>query len=102
MMDLAWWIAVIGVPLVGMIFAIDGVIHSKSSESSKLCHQRIDALQKELADYKVNSAMLFAQVALVREVKDDLVKVLDRIEERLGGIETDLRQDRSAHGLTRR
>jgi hypothetical protein len=101
-MDLAWWIAVIGVPLVGVIFAIDGVIHSKASTSASVLHQRIDALQKEFADYKVNSALLFAQVALVREVKDDLVKVLDRIEERLTSIEQDLREDRGAvHGQRR-
>ncbi len=93
-MDLAWWIAVIGVPLIGVIFTVDGIIHAKASESARLCHVRIDSLQKELADYKVNSAMLFAQVALVREVKEDLVKVLDRIEQRLGGIESDLREDR--------
>lgn len=100
-MDLAWWIAVIGVPLVGVIFAIDGVIHSKASTSASTLHQRIDALQKDFADYKVNSAMLFAQVALVREVKEDLAKILDRIEQRLGGIEDDLRNDRSAQGQRR-
>ena len=96
-MDLAWWIAVIGVPLVGVIFGVDGIIHSKAANSSSGLHQRIDALQKEFSDYKVNSALLFAQVALVREVKDDLVKVLDRIEERLTGIEQDLREDRVPH-----
>jgi predicted TIM-barrel enzyme len=101
-MDLAWWIAVIGVPLVGVIFAVDGIIHAKATESARLCHQRIDAMQKEFADYKVNSAMLFAQVALVREVKDDLVKVLDRIEGRLTGIEQDLREDRGGNHVQRR
>lgn len=101
-MDLAWWIAVIGVPLVGVIFAADAWIHSKAMDSARLCHQRIDTLQKDFSDYKVNSAMLFAQVALVREVKDDLAKILDRIEQRLGGIEDDLRNDRSNASQARR
>lgn len=93
-MDLGWWIAVIGVPLIGCIFAVDGIIHGKAAAAAATCHSRIDSLQKELADYKVNSAMLFAQVALVREVKDDLVKVLERIEDRIGAIEEDMRDAR--------
>jgi predicted TIM-barrel enzyme len=90
-MDLAWWIAVVGVPLVGAIFTVDGIIHAKAAANAGRCHARIDNVSKELADYKVTAAMLFAQVALVREVKDDLIKVLDRIDQRLGAIEDDLR-----------
>lgn len=101
-MDLAWWIAVIAVPLVGCIFYVDGLIHSKaqtaldeqrtvSDAASNDLHVRIDTLQKELSDYKVSAAMLFAQVTMTREIKDDIGKVLSRIEDRLTGIETDLR-----------
>lgn len=104
-MDLAWWIAVILVPLVGAIFVVDGVIHSKASAAadtlrseadtaSNDLHSRIDAIQKELSDYKVNAAMLFAQVSMMREIKDDIGKVLSRIEDRLSGIESDLRIER--------
>lgn len=90
-MDLAWWIAVIGVPLVGSIFAVDGIVHAKAAASASKCHDRIDAVAKELAEYKVQAAMLFSTVAMVGEMKKDLKEPLDRIEQRLGAIETDLR-----------
>lgn len=91
MMDLAWWIAVVAVPLVGAVFGIDGIIHAKASASASACHQRIDALSKELSDYKVNAAMLFAQVGMLRELKEDIGKTLSRIENKLDDIEGDLR-----------
>jgi hypothetical protein len=104
-MDLAWWIGVIGVPLVSALFAIDFYVHrnsqmerekaiaEKDSELAALriekdtavetLHVRINAINKEFNDYKVNSAMLFATVSAVREIKQELVDQLKNINNKL-------------------
>jgi hypothetical protein len=105
-MDLAWWIGVIGVPLVSALFAADFYIHrnaqterdravaEKNREIAEL-HNRISAVNKEFYDYKVGSAQLFATVAAVGEVKRELMNSLGRIEDKLDRIvERNDRHDR--------
>lgn len=104
-MDLAWWIAVIGVPLVGAIFAVDFYIHrtaatereraiahkdeqireirtEKDSQIAVL-HARVDNVTKEFSDYKVNSAMLYSTVGAVSEIKREINGSLGRIEDKI-------------------
>lgn len=89
-MDLAWWIAVIGVPLVAAIFGIDFYIHKdanaqneKKDAEIEALHTRINASNRELYDYKVSSAQLFATSAAMSEMKRDMVAALGRIEDKL-------------------
>lgn len=101
-MDLAWWIAVIGVPLVGAIFAVDYYIHrnqqlqcdKKDAEIAAL-HERINAVTAAFNDYRVNSAQLFATVTAMGEMKREMVSALTRIEDKLDRIERNDRRDRN-------
>ena len=101
--DLYWWIAVIGVPLVGAIFAVDYYIHrnqqeecdKKDSEITAL-HDRINAVTAAFNDYRVNSAQLFATVTAMGEMKREMVSALTRIEDKLDRIgERNDRRDRN-------
>jgi hypothetical protein len=92
-MDLAWWIAVIGVPLVGAIFGVDLYIHKcaqtlndqKDKEIQEL-HARIEAARGELYEYKINSAQQFATVSTMGELRREMVSALNRIEDKLDKI----------------
>jgi hypothetical protein len=105
-MDLQWWIAVIGVPLVGALFALDFYIHrtaqnelerkieAKDAEIGAL-HNRVNSVSKELYDYKVTAAMMFSTSTAVGEVKRELMNALSRIEDKLDRIGE--RNDRRDH-----
>jgi hypothetical protein len=95
-MDLAWWIGVIGVPLVGAVFGVDLYIHKCAQTLIEELHDRIDAASRELYEYKINSASLFATVAAMGELKRELVISLSRIEDKLDRMgERNERNDRS-------
>jgi hypothetical protein len=105
-MDLGWWIATIGVPLVGALFALDFFIHrnAQAELEKNICgkdkeiadlHTRINAAAKEFYEYKVTASMLFATNPAMSEVKRELMSSLSRIEDKLDRIVE--RNDRRDH-----
>jgi hypothetical protein len=93
--NLGWWIAVIGVPLVGSIFATIAVVYNAGAQGRKELHGRLDKISADFYQYKEQAALLFSTVALTREVKTDLKETIkagfDTLAERLDGVEQDLR-----------
>lgn len=94
-MDLAWWIAVVGVPLVGAIFGVDFYIHRNAQAERGRLALQLEQAKKDFFEYRVNSAQLFATVAALGEVRRELVSSLNRIEDKLDRIvERNDRRDR--------
>lgn len=88
-MDLAWWIAVIGVPLCVGILAYVRSVQSDSKASISKLHERVDAAEKDNASYRLQAAQMFATMssmsALDRRLSDTLQRIdtkLDRLIER--------------------
>lgn len=85
-----WWVAGVAVPLLTAIFAVDFYIHRESDalrdekdrEVAEL-HTRVNACNKELWDYKVYAAQLFATVSSMSQVRLELMGSLNRIEDKL-------------------
>lgn len=84
-MDLAWWIAVIAVPLVGSVFFVDGLIHSKAAESSRNLHGRIDMLAAQLSDYKLTAAEKFATNGDIGKLEAHLQRIEDKMDRLVKG-----------------
>lgn len=82
-MDLTWWIAVIGVPLVGVIFFCIGAawrhadqVKLEASRGDERLHSRIDQLVAVFGTYQTDAAKYFA-------VRDETNQNLRRIEEKI-------------------
>jgi hypothetical protein len=82
-MDLAWWIAFIGVPLTGAIFAVDGIVHRAAAAAARALHDRIDGVAKELYDFKVVAATTYATISYTKDIEVRLLAQLARIEGKL-------------------
>ncbi|MBN9568212.1 MAG: hypothetical protein J0H79_11475 [Alphaproteobacteria bacterium] len=75
-MDLQWWIATIGVPLVGMLFWMrfrDREIYDKA----------IQSLTTDLANYKLNVATSFASIAYLKDIENRIMSQLQKIDEKV-------------------
>lgn len=94
--DLAWWIAVIGVPLVGAIFGVDFYIHRNADTERERLAAELANVKAAFNDYRVNAASLYATTVAVGEMRRELVAVVTRIEDKLDRIaERNDRRDRN-------
>lgn len=95
-MDLAWWIAVIGVPLIGAVFAVDFYIHRNAQSEREKLSAQLEQTKADFFRYQISSAQLYATMATVDGVKRELVNQLSRIEDKLDRIgERNDRRDRN-------
>ncbi len=82
-MDLAWWIAVIGVPLVGGIFICIGTVARRiervkegAALGDQRLHERLDKLVEAFGAYQTDAAGRFA-------TREEINGRLQRIEEKI-------------------
>ena len=75
-MDLQWWIAVIGIPIVGALFWLR--FHDRDD-----IDRALQALKDELANYKLLVATSFVSVSYLRDVEDRIMGHLEKIEKKI-------------------
>ncbi|WP_409727454.1 hypothetical protein [Pseudorhodoplanes sp.] len=75
-MDLQWWITVIGVPLVGALFWLR--FHDRNETDAAL-----RALKDELANYKLLVATSFVTATSMKELEGRIMSHLDKIEKKI-------------------
>jgi hypothetical protein len=75
-MDLQWWIATIGVPLVGMLFWM-------RFRDRETYDKAIQSLTTDLANYKLNVATSFASIAYLKDIENRIMSQLQKIDEKV-------------------
>lgn len=75
-MDLQWWIAVIGVPVVGALFWLR--FHDREETDKEL-----RAIKDDLANYKLIVATGFVSVASLKDVERRIMDHLEKIEKKI-------------------
>jgi hypothetical protein len=75
-MDLQWWIATIGIPLVGALFWLR---FRDRDETDKT----IRALTTDLANYKLTVATSFASIAYLKDIENRIMNQLQKIDEKV-------------------
>ncbi len=86
-MDLAWWIQVVEVPLIGGFFLwirnqISAVEHLVERLRENYAFH-VDAIRKDLADYKLDVARNYASMSAMKDLETRLTDHLLRIEKKL-------------------
>jgi hypothetical protein len=75
-MDLQWWIATIGVPLVGTLFWMRFRDRDAFDKS-------IQTLTSDLQNYKLTVATSFASIAYLKDIENRIMNQLQKIDEKV-------------------
>jgi hypothetical protein len=95
-MTLAWWIAVIGMPVVGAIFVLifrhrDAA--EKAVEDVRQTGERSCAiLKEEIYNFRLRSAEQFASISYLKDVETRIMANLEKIDKKI-----DRLTDRNRH-----
>jgi hypothetical protein len=75
-MDLQWWIATIGLPLVGALFWLR--FHDRDETDKAL-----RSLTTDLANYKLTVATGFASISHLKDVETRIMAHLEKIDQKI-------------------
>jgi hypothetical protein len=75
-MDLQWWIATIGIPLVGALFWLRFRDRDETDKTLR-------GLAADLASYKLTVATSFVSVSYLKDVEGRIMAHLEKIEKKI-------------------
>jgi len=75
-MDLQWWIATIGIPLVGALFWLRFRDRDETDKTLR-------SLAADLASYKLTVATSFVSVSYLKDVEGRIMAHLEKIEKKI-------------------
>jgi hypothetical protein len=75
-MDLQWWIATIGIPLVGALFWLRFRDREETDKALR-------GLTTDLSNYKLTVATGFASIAYLKDVETRIMTHLEKIEHKI-------------------
>jgi hypothetical protein len=86
--DLAWWIQVVEIPILGGLFMWVNKLKAQTDLSFEKVRGMFSGMQKDLSEYKLEVARGYASISYIKDVEARLTHHLLRIEKKLEKGET--------------